>query len=164
MAVDFSKLSLNLNIKVTNKRRAPTKVDRVLTKQVEAKCIYKDGNFFAEIPYTAYSNKCKNGVALSEVGTNNLTLEFTPESYDLDNLDRVFTRYGQGTKNYICLVRNESDKIFKKLDPERYVPFCHNWIVRVRIVRHNGIRYADFRGLVTINGHLYNVKHDDEDE
>uniref|UniRef100_A0AAU8MJC2 Uncharacterized protein n=1 Tax=Geladintestivirus 3 TaxID=3233135 RepID=A0AAU8MJC2_9CAUD len=164
MAVDFSKLSLNLNFKTKHKMRAPTNVDKVLTKQIECKCIYSDGKFTVTIPYTAYMNKCKKGVELKEVGSKDLTLEFTPESYSLDDVDRAFTRFGQGTKNYICLVRNESDRIFKKLDPNRYVPFCHNWIIHVRIVRRGGLLYADFRGLVTIDGHNYNVKHDDEDE
>lgn len=166
MVTDFSKLKVNLNfkIKVRHKTRAPaTKQDKVLTKQIETKCHYDNGKFYVTIPYCVYKNKLKSGVDINDIGTKDITLEFTPESFDLHEANRVFTIQGQETGNYTCLIRNESDRLFKKLNKERYVPFCRNWNIRVRIVRRVGILYADFRSLKAHNLY-YNLKQDNEDE
>lgn len=166
MVTDFSKLKVNLNfkIKVRHKTRAPaTKQDKVLTKQIETKCRYDNGKFYVTIPYYVYRNKLKSGVDINDIGTKDITLEFTPESFDLNDATRVFTIHGQDNGNYICLIRNESDRIFKKLNKEQYIPFCRNWNIRVRIVRRVGVLYADFRSLKAHNLY-YNLKQDNEDE
>nr|DAG90446.1 MAG TPA: hypothetical protein [Crassvirales sp.]DAP30841.1 MAG TPA: hypothetical protein [Crassvirales sp.] len=166
MVTDFSKLKVNLNfkIKVRHKTRAPaTKQDKVLTKQIETKCRYDNGKFYVIIPNYVYRNKLKSGVDVSDIGTKDIRLEFTPESFDLNDATRVFTIHGQDNGKYICLIRNESDRIFKKLNKEQYVPFCRNWNIRVRIVRRVGVLYADFRSLKAHNLY-YNLKQDNEDE
>lgn len=166
MVTDFSKLKVNLNfkIKVRHKTRAPsTKQDKVLTKQIETKCYYDNGKFYVIIPNYVYRNKLKSGVDVSDIGTKDIRLEFTPESFDLNDATRVFTIHGQDNGKYICLIRNESDRIFKKLNKEQYVPFCRNWNIRVRIVRRVGVLYADFRSLKAHNLY-YNLKQDNEDE
>ena len=166
MVTDFSKLKVNLDfkIKVRHKTRAPaTKQDKVLTKQIETKCHYDNGKFYVIIPNYVYRNKLKSGVDVSDIGTKDIRLEFTPESFDLNDATRVFTIHGQDNGKYICLIRNESDRIFKKLNKEQYVPFCRNWNIRVRIVRRIGVLYADFRSLKAHNLY-YNLKQDNEDE
>ena len=166
MVTDFSKLKVNLNfkIKVTNKTRAPAlKQDKVLTKQIETKCRYDNGKFYVIIPNYVYRNKLKIGVDVNDIGTKDITLEFTPESFDLHEANRVFTIQGQENGSYTCLIRNESDRLFKKLSEEKYVPFCRNWNIIVRIVRRVGVLYADFRSLKAHNLY-YNLKQDNEDE
>lgn len=166
MVTDFSKLKVNLNfkIKVRHKTRAPaTKQDKVLTKQIETKCRYDNGKFYVIIPNHVYRHKLKTGVDVNNIGTKDITLEFTPESFDLQEANRVFTINGQENGNYVCLIRNESDRIFKKLSKEQYVPFCRNWNIVVRIVRRIGVLYADFRSLKSHNLY-YNLKQDNEDE
>ena len=166
MVTDFSKLKVNLNfkIKVKNKTRAPAlKQDKVLTKQIETKCRYDNGKFYVIIPNYVYRNKLKTGVDVNDIGTKDITLEFTPESFDLHEANRVFTIQGQENGSYTCLIRNESDRIFKKLSEEKYVPFCRNWNIIVRIVRRVGVLYADFRSLKAHNLY-YNLKQDNEDE
>ena len=166
MVTDFSKLKVNLNfkIKVRHKTRAPaTKQDKVLTKQIETKCHYDNGKFYVVIPYCVYRNKLKTDVDVNDIGTKDITLEFTPESFDLTDATRVFTIHGQDNGKYVCLIRNESDRIFKKLNKEQYVPFCRNWNIIVRIVRRVGVLYADFRSLKAHNLY-YNLKQDNEDE
>ena len=166
MVTDFSKLKVNLNfkIKVKNKPRAPAlKQDKVLTKQIETKCRYDNGKFYVIIPNYVYRNKLKTGVDINDIGTKDITLEFTPESFDLHEANRVFTIQGQENGSYTCLIRNESDRIFKKLSEEKYVPFCRNWNIIVRIVRRVGVLYADFRSLKAHNLY-YNLKQDNEDE
>ena len=162
MVTDFSKLKVNLNfkIKVKNKTRAPAlKQDKVLTKQIETKCRYDNRKFYVIIPNYVYRNKLKTGVDINDIGTKDITLEFTPESFDLHEANRVFTIQGQENGSYTCLIRNESDRIFKKLSEEKYVPFCRNWNIIVRIVRRVGVLYADFRSLKAHNLY-YNLKHD----
>ena len=166
MVTDFSKLKVNLNfkIKVKNKTRAPAlKQDKVLTKQIETKCRYDNGKFYVIIPNYVYRNKLKTGVDINDIGTKDITLEFTPESFDLHEANRVFTIRGQENNTYTCLIRNESDRLFKKLSKEQYVPFCRNWNIIVRIVRRVGVLYADFRSLKAHNLY-YNLKQDNEDE
>ena len=166
MVTDFSKLKVNLNfkIKVKNKTRAPAlKQDKVLTKQIETKCRYDNGQFYVIIPNYVYRNKLKTGVDINDIGTKDITLEFTPESFDLHEANRIFTIQGQENGSYTCLIRNESDRIFKKLSEEKYVPFCRNWNIIVRIVRRIGVLYADFRSLKAHNLY-YNLKQDNEDE
>ena len=166
MVTDFSKLKVNLNfkIKVKNKTRAPAlKQDKVLTKQIETKCRYDNGKFYVIIPNYVYRNKLKIGVDVNDIGTKDITLEFTPESFDLHEANRVFTIQGQENGSYTCLIRNESDRLFKKLNEELYVPFCRNWNIIVRIVRRVGVLYADFRSLKAHNLY-YNLKQDNEDE
>ena len=166
MVTDFSKLKVNLNfkIKVKHKTRAPSiKQDKVLTKNIETKCRYDNGKFYVVIPNCVYKHKLKSGVDVNDIGTKDITLEFTPESFDLTNATRVFTIHGQDNGKYICLVRNESDRLFKKLSEEKYVPFCRNWNIIVRIVRRVGVLYADFRSLKAHNLY-YNLKQDNEDE
>ena len=166
MVTDFSKLKVNLNfkIKVKNKTRAPAlKQDKVLTKQIETKCRYDNGKFYVIIPNYVYRNKLKTGVDINDIGTKDITLELTPESFDLHEANRVFTIQGQENGSYTCLIRNESDRLFKKLSEEKYVPFCRNWNIIVRIVRRVGVLYADFRSLKAHNLY-YNLKQDNEDE
>ena len=166
MVTDFSKLKVNLNfkIKVKNKTRAPAlKQDKVLTKQIETKCRYDNGKFYVIIPNYVYRNKLKIGVDVNDIGTKDITLEFTPESFDLHEANRVFTIQGQENGSYTCLIRNESDRLFKKLNNKVYVPFCRNWTICIKIVRHVGILYADFRSLKSHNLY-YNLKQDNENE
>lgn len=166
MVTDFSKLKVNLNfkIKVKHKTRAPSlKQDKVLTKNIETKCRYDNGKFYVVIPNYVYKRKLKSGVDVNDIGTKDITLEFTPESFDLHDADRVFTIHGQDDGKYTCLIRNETDRLFKKLNEEQYVPFCRNWTIIVRIVRRVGVLYADFRSLKAYNLY-YNLKQDNEDE
>ena len=166
MVTDFNKLKVNLNfkIKVKHKTRAPAlKQDKVLTKQIETKCRYDNGKFYVIIPNYVYRNKLKTGVDINDIGTKDITLEFTPESFDLHEANRVFTIHGQESGNYTCLIRNESDRLFKKLNNKVYVPFCRNWTICVKIVRRVGVLYADFRSLKAHNLY-YNLKQDNEDE
>nr|DAW49044.1 MAG TPA: hypothetical protein [Crassvirales sp.] len=166
MVTDFSKLKVNLNfkIKVRHKTRAPAQnQDKVLTNLIQTKCLYENRKFYVIIPYYVYKQKLRKGVDINDIGNKDLTLEFTPESFDLHEANRVFTIQGQESGNYTCLIRTESDRLFKKLNNEVYVPFCRNWTVCVKIVRRVGVLYADFRSLKSHNLY-YNLKQDNEDE
>lgn len=47
--------------------------------------------------------------------------------------------------------KKQTDRLFRKLNKEQYVPICRNWTIIVRIVRRVGVLYADFRSLKSHN-------------
>ena len=168
MNVDYSKLKFVFKPKASTKRRAPTVLpNKKLTKLVPGQVIQDEqGNFTVRIKYFDYINRLTKDTNISDVGKDGVTLPFTEDSYDLTKCERIFTRVGQRNRQYISLLLNESDRIFKKADPNRYVPFCHNWICSCWIVKIDGKLYAKFNRILTLVGHDYNVKHliDDEED
>lgn len=161
MNVDYSKLKFIFKPKASAKRRAPTVLpDKKLTKLVPGVVIQDEqGNFSVHIKYFDYLDKLTKDTNINEIGKNGVTLPFTEDSYDMSKCERIFTRIGQRNRQYISLILNETDRIFKKADPNRYVPFCHNWICSCWIVRKDGKVYAKFNRILTLVGHSYNVKH-----
>lgn len=161
MSVDYSKLKFVFKPKASAKRRAPTVLpDKKLTKLVPGVVIQDEqGNFSVHIKYFDYLDKLTKDTNINDIGKNGVTLPFTEDSYDMSKCERIFTRVGQRNRQYISLTLNESDRIFKKADPNRYVPFCHNWICSCWIVRKDGKVYAKFNRILTLVGHAYNVKH-----
>lgn len=161
MNVDYSKLKFVFKPKASTKRRAPTVLpDKKLTKLVPGVVIQDEqGNFSVHIKYLDYLDKLTKDTNINDIGKNGVTLPFTEDSYDMSKCERIFTRVGQRNRQYITLILNETDRIFKKADPNRYVPFCHNWICSCWIVRKDGKVYAKFNRILTIVGHSYNVKH-----
>ena len=161
MNVDYSKLKFVFNPKASAKRRAPTVLpDKKLTKLVPGVVIQDEqGNFSVHIKYFDYLDKLTKDTNINDIGRNGVTLPFTEDSYDMSKCERIFTRVGQRNRQYISLILNETDRIFKKADPNRYVPFCHNWICSCWIVRKDGKVYAKFNRILTLVGHNYNVKH-----
>lgn len=161
MNVDYSKLKFVFKPKASAKRRAPTVLpDKKLTKLVPGVVIQDEqGNFSVHIKYFDYLDKLTKDTNINEIGKNGVTLPFTEDSYDMSNCERIFTRVGQRNRQYISLILNETDRIFKKADPNRYVPFCHNWICSCWIVRKDNKVYAKFNRILTLVGHSYNVKH-----
>lgn len=161
MNVDYSKLKFVFKPKASAKRRAPTLLpDKKLTKLVPGVVIQDEqGNFSVHIKYFDYLDKLTKDTNINEIGKNGVTLPFTEDSYDMSKCERIFTRVGQRNRQYISLILNETDRIFKKADPNRYVPFCHNWICSCWIVRKDGKVYAKFNRILTLVGHSYNVKY-----
>ena len=161
MNVDYSKLKFVFKPKASAKRRAPTVLpDKKLTKLVPGVVIQDEqGNFSVHIKYFDYLDKLTKDTNINDIGRNGVTLPFTEDSYDMSKCERIFTRVGQRNRRYISLILNETDRIFKKADPNRYVPFCHNWICSCWIVRKDGKVYAKFNRILTLVGHNYNVKH-----
>lgn len=161
MNVDYSKLKFVFKPKASTKRRAPTVLpDKKLTKLVPGVVTQDEqGNFSVHIKYFDYLDKLTKDTNINEIGKDGVTLPFTEDSYDMSKCERIFTRVGQRNRQYISLILNETDRIFKKADPNRYVPFCHNWICSCWIVRKDSKVYAKFNRILTLVGHAYNVKH-----
>ena len=73
-----------------------------------------------------------------------LVLDFTEESYDLKGVTSVFDRKPDKNGRYTRYIRNESYAKAFPGSPERYVPFCRNWVCSGYIVRRNGKMMFDF--------------------
>ncbi len=73
-----------------------------------------------------------------------LVLDFTEESYDLKGVILVFDRKPDKDGRYTRYVRNETKAKFHPGSPEKYVPFCCNWVCNGYIVRRNGKMMFDF--------------------
>ena len=158
--IDFSKLKMTFKPKVSKNKRAPTVDDTVpdkrLTKLVVGLVNQVDNdNYTVTIKYFDFLDRLAADVKISDIGKNAVTLPFTKDSYDMSKSERVFTKVGQQNREYISLIRNESDRIFKSPDPNRYVPFCHRWLCSCWIVRIKGKLYAKFNKILTIAGHNY---------
>ena len=165
MSKDFSKFKFEFKLKVTNKcrTRAPADIihnNQKLTKLVIGQVIQNEDNSFRVIVrFGDYKNRLSSKVKLEQVGTTDLTLHITYQSFECKDKLLIFTRYGQRDRRYICISRFEDDKVFKNVDNNRFVPFCHNWLVRGWIVIFNNKLYFHFYKCITIVGYDYNIRH-----
>ena len=91
-----------------------------------------------------------------------LILPFTEDSYDLKGVVSVFDREPDKKGKYTRYVRNEINCKFFPGSPERYTPFCHNWICSGYIVRHNGKLMFDFNDCISPKGYGIFINEDDD--
>ena len=91
-----------------------------------------------------------------------LILPFTEESYDLKGICSVFDRNPDKKGKYIRYIRNETSAKIMPGSPERYVPFCHNWVCSGYIVRRNGKLMFDFNDCIALNGYGVFINEDED--
>ena len=91
-----------------------------------------------------------------------LILDFTEKSYELKGVLSVFDRNPDKHGKYTRHIRNESNAKFMPGNPERYVPFCRNWVCSGYIVRVNGKMMFDFNEC--LHPKRYETVVDEEDE
>ena len=91
-----------------------------------------------------------------------LILSFTEESYDLKGVSSVWDRNPDKHGRYTRYIRNETNAKYHPGNPDRYVPFCKNWICSGYIVRCNGKMMFDFNDCIAPNG--YGTFVNDEDD
>lgn len=91
-----------------------------------------------------------------------LILDFTEKSYELKGVLSVFDRNPDKHGKYTRYVRNETNAKFMPGSPERYVPFCRNWVCNGYIVRVNGKMMFDFNECLHPKGYEIIVAEEDE--
>ena len=145
----MSKLGLSLKISVPKKSKTISKP----SVKIEAK--NKKGYVILENEeYKVLLTNERDGIH------NHTILPFTEKSYDLKGKTSIFSKT-KGKYGYIRHIRPEDKaKVFPG-DPDKYVPFAPNWIVKGNIVNDNGILKFDFIELLTIKGYN-NMTHEDE--
>lgn len=82
-----------------------------------------------------------------------LVLDFTEESYELKGITSVFSRQPDKDGKYTRYIRNEVHAKFHPGSPEKYTPFCRNWICSGYIVRRNGKLMFDFNECIALQGY-----------
>lgn len=86
-------------------------------------------------------------------GTEEIILDFTPESFELKGRKEVFTivkdKFGKLTR----IIRDDSHAKFFPGLPEQYTPFAPNWIVKGYIVRKGIQKFFEFKQLIGLDGY-----------
>ena len=166
MKLDLSKLKLTL--KVTNDK--PKRVRTIqskeippkkLTKLVNGKVIKQNDEYFVTVSYFEYKEHMFGNTNVSEISdkSESVTIPLTKESYDIKGVRVIFAK-----DNNILLIRNETQLIFGNYDPNKYIPFKDNSIVRGWIVRINGVLQFKFRNIILQNGFGYGRTNNIDDE
>lgn len=140
----MSNFKLQLKIKVAS----PAKISKTNTIKVEQTningiVIIEDGIYKVNVPYKDSNTNT----------TKNINLLFTDESYNLKGKLVVFNKITKHSDKIIRHVRNIDKAKFFPGDPNKYVPFAPNWVVKGNIIRDNNILKFEFIELITINGY-----------
>ena len=157
----FDNLTLNQfsSFKLVSKKRKfnPNPDKKLTTKLVRGVC-FKDGDDFK----IQIDIKALKPNIIDKGQPDILVLDFTEESYELKGVLSVFDRNPDKNGKYIRRIRSESDAKMMPGSPERYVPFCHNWICNGYIIRRNGKMMFDFNDCISPKG--YNIVVNEEEE
>ena len=157
----FDNLSLGQfnNFKFVSKKTRNSNGNKKLTTKLVKGVCFKDNDNIFKIQVNV---KALKPDIIEKGQPDILVLEFTEESYELKGVISVFNRNPDKTGKYIRHIRSESYSKFFPGDPERYVPFCHNWICNGYIVRHNGKMMFDFNECIAPKGYDTDIPEKDE--
>ena len=156
----FDSLTLSqFNVfKPTPKKRTNGNSNKRLTSRLIRGVCFKDGDIF-KIQIDAKTLKPD----IIEKGQPDiLVLDFTEESYDLKDVISVFDRNSDKNGRYVRRVRSISNAKFMPGDPNRYVPFCPNWICNGYLVRRNYKLMFEFNECIAPKGYDTFVPEEDE--
>ena len=156
----FDNLTLSQfnTFKIVPKERTNLNSNKRLTsKLIQGVCI-KDGDTF-KIQVDA---KILKPDIIEKGQPDILVLDFTEESYDLKDVISVFDRNPDKNGRYIRRVRSISNAKFMPGDPNRYVPFCPNWICNGYLIRRNYKLMFEFNECLCPKG--YNTFIPEEDK
>ena len=93
-----------------------------------------------------------NGILKVEIEDENLTIPFTPESYELENRRIIFKKELENNRR-VCIVRDASHAKYMPGLPEQYIPFAERWLVKGTIVKQGLVPLFNFKELVSIDGY-----------
>ena len=130
---------------------------KLTPKLVKGVCVKEGDDFKIQLDVRALKP------ALIEKGQPDLlVLDFTEESYNIRGVASVFDRNPDKKGKYIRYIRNETSAKIMPGSPERYVPFCHNWVCSGYIVRRNGKLMFDFNDCIAPNGYGVFINEDED--
>lgn len=149
----MTKLGLSLKISVPKKSKIISKN----TIKIEAKnkkgvvFIDEDGEY-----------KVSLSMENDDYNPSLLIVPFTEKSYELKGKINIFSRTTDKDGRYIRYIRSEEKARFFPGNPDIFVPFAPNWIVKGNLVREGLILKFDFISLVNIKGYNMIIHDDDE--
>lgn len=155
----YDKLSTNtLNFKLIPKKHRVTTDNKKVTKLLKGVVIIINGEYFLKI-----KGENLKGTDLEEKYSEVLYLPFTEESYNLKGRTSVWDRTPDKYGKYVRYIRDDVHARCHPGSPERYVPFCKNWVCSGHIVRHNGKLMFNFNECIAPEGYdVLKIKEDEE--
>lgn len=156
----FDNLSLKgfSSFKLVEKKRKPrTEANKVLTKLVRGTCIKEGNDYKISVDVRALKPNI-----IDKGQPDLLILDFTEESYEIKGVTSVFSREPDKHGKYTRYIRNEVHAKFHPGSPERYTPFCRNWVCSGYIVRRDGKLMFEFHECIAPVGYT-TMEHDEQD-
>lgn len=142
---------------VPKKRVVKYKENKRLTKLVEGICILQNNEFKVQINASTIKPSIEES-AIPDV----LMLPFTEESYNLKGVISVFSKCVNERGLFTRYIRNiDKCRIFPG-DPDKLVPFCHNWICSGYVTRRDGKLMFEFNECIKPKGYNTFINEDDE--
>ena len=148
----FDNLTLNqfTSFKLVPKKRKPNiNADKKITLKLIKGVCFKEGE---EFKIRINVKELKPNI-IDKGQPDILILDFTEESYELKGITSVWDRNPDKNGKYIRYIRSETKAKFHPGSPERYVPFCNNWICSGYIIRRNGKLMFDFNECIKPQGY-----------
>ena len=157
----FDNLSLGQfnNFKFVSKKTRNNNGNKKLTTKLVRGICFKDNDNIFKIQVNV---KALKPDIIEKGQPDILILDFTEKSYELKGVLSVFDRNPDKHGKYTRHVRNETNAKFMPGSPERYVPFCRNWVCSGYIVRVNGKMMFDFNECLHPKGYETIVAEEDE--
>lgn len=140
----MTKVNLSFKINIPKKQKTCSKSSIIESKNKKG-CVFINENGEYRISIISEDDKLYN----------NMILPFTKKSYELKGCTNIFSRTKDEHNNYVRYVRNEEKAKTFPGDPNKYVPFAPNWIVKGDIIKEDLVLKFDFKNLLTIKG--YNI-------
>ena len=143
---------------VPKKKTYKTNTDKkITTKLIRGICFKEDNTYKIQIDV-----KCLKPDIVDKGTPDLLVLEFTEESYDLKGVTSVFSREPDKRGKYTRYIRTETNARMMPGSPERYVPFCNNWVCSGYIIRRKGKMMFDFNECIAPKGYTVMETIDDD--
>ena len=155
----FDSLSLGFNsFKLIPKKRVVKHdgIKKLTTKLVRGVCLLIDGEYRIKLDITTLKPDI-----IDKEHPDILIIPFTEKSYELKGMISVFSKTCDDKGRYTRYIRRETNAKFLPGNPEKYVPFCHNWVCSGYIVRCNGKLMFDFNECIAPQGYTV-IKEEDE--
>lgn len=97
--------------------------------------------------------KCHIFADDNTTSSGDIILPFTERSYDLKGRETIFDKVRNDDEKKIRYIRTHVQALTFPGDPNKFVPFGPNWIIKGYIVEKENKKYFDFVDLLTINGY-----------
>lgn len=153
----FDNLTLGqFSFKFVSKNKPP-KNKKITNKLVKGIC-FKDGdNFKIEIDIRSLKPDI-----IDKGQPDILALDFTEESYNIVGVTSVFDREPDKNGKHTRYIRSESKAKYHPGSPDKYVPFCRNWICNGYIVKRDNKLMFDFNECIAPRGYDIFISDDDD--
>lgn len=149
--IRFDSLSNGFTFKaIERKPRISNGSKRLTNSLIKGVCILDENGYHITVDVKEIKDKV---FGKEEKIDDVITIDFTEESYNIKGVVSVFDRTPDKNGRYTRYIRNESYCKIHPGSPERYVPFCKNWICDGYLIKRNGVIMFDFHDCMYPKGY-----------